>query len=88
MVIHGAVLHEGGVDFAVVAVQPQVLETKAGVRRTVHGLKPIFAGLPIVLMAQSESGKPVYCGPPDLVTALSDLPVQRLPWKRYEVGAA
>jgi hypothetical protein len=88
MVIHGAVIQEKGVNFAVVVVQPQVLANRAGVQKTVDGLKPIFSGLPIVLMAQNENGKPVFCGRSDLVEFLAGLTVQQIPWQRYEVQAA
>lgn len=85
MVIHGAVVKEQGLTFAVVVVQPAVLTNQTEAQKTVTSLKPLFPNMPIVLMAQEQGGKARFVGREDIAKFLASVPVSSIPWKRYDV---
>jgi hypothetical protein len=85
MVIHGAVVKEQGQTFAVVVVQPAILASQVEAQKTVTSLKPIFPNMPIVLMAQEEGKKARFVGRADIAQFLAGVPVNSIPWKRYDV---
>ncbi len=85
MLIHGAVIKEQGLTFAVVSVQASQMVNQAVAQKTVATLKPVFPGIPIVLMTQDPDGKACFMGRSDIATFLSTVPVKSIPWKRYEV---
>jgi hypothetical protein len=82
-IIQGAVLKEEGLAFAIIIVKPHVLEY-AGDREAMLGqLKPLFPGLPLVLMAQDGQGQPVYHGPEQVIRILRGVRPEQIPWKEY-----
>ena len=85
MVIHGAVIIEQGVTFAIVSVKPHV--TQYTVRATAfrRELTGFFPNMPIILMSQNANGEPHYYGRNDIVDFLKTIRVQQIPWKEYHV---
>lgn len=86
MRFEGAVVREQGVSFAIVVVKPAVLEDKVLITRTIMFLSPASHGLPIVLLGDDGFGRPKYCGRRDIVDFLTQVPIQAIPWKTYELN--
>jgi hypothetical protein len=87
MRLDAALIREQGVNFAVVVVKKSVLTNLS--RRDSVALsfsRQYFGGVPVVLMAQSSNGVPTYYGRPDLVKWLANVPVEVLPWKRWQAA--
>ena len=85
MKIHGSVIIEQGVTFAVVAVQPSV--TRYTIRSTQMRmeLKYYFPNMPIILMSMDKNGQPHYYGRKDIVEFLKSINVNQIPWKEYHI---
>ena len=83
MQFDGAVIKEQGVTFAIVAVQPHVLNSTTECDQTRRGFSSIFSGIPIILMSQNSRGVPTYQGRNDIVRFLANVHPSRIPWKRY-----
>jgi hypothetical protein len=81
----GSIVKAGEERFALVAVQPGVLEFSSEADRYVDALSPAFEGLPVVLMAQPAGGKAQYYGREDLVRALAEFDPARIPWREIDV---
>ena len=62
MVVHGAVIIEQGVTFAVVVVKQEVTQYTVRATRFRHALAPFFPNMPVILMSQDREGKPHYYG--------------------------
>lgn len=86
MQIEGAVIKEQGVSFAVVAVKRHVVESPTQAASVMRTFSPVFHGLPIVLMAQDESGRATYYGRRDLSKFMASVPLQAVRWKRYTIN--
>ena len=86
MQFEGALVREQGVTFAVVVVKPHVLNANSQADEVAASFRPACPGVPIVLMAQDSRGIPTYRGRRDLVSFLSRVPVQAIPWKRYTLN--
>jgi len=86
MTIEGAVIREQGVTFAVVAVKEHVLNHSSEADRAIRSFRPLFPGLPLVLMAQDHRSVPTYYGRRDISQFMASVPMSRMPWKRYTVG--
>ncbi|MDQ0087376.1 coproporphyrinogen III oxidase [Paenibacillus anaericanus] len=86
MKYQGAVVKEQGVNFAIVIVKPQILNSAE--REIVRSrFRPYFPlGIPIVLMAQNPNGIPTYHGKQDIVNFLASIDFQGIPWKEYSIG--
>jgi hypothetical protein len=85
---HVAMIHEGGVTFAVVVVRPSVI---SGLKREREDAVRAYSaefGVPAVLMIQNSRGTPIYYGRPDLVEYLANLRVEQLPWREFTMQAA
>jgi hypothetical protein len=83
MKIEAALVKERGVAFAVVIVEPYVLDDKNEAARMISTLKTRvqdFSGIPVVLMAENSRGIPSYYGRTDIVQFLSRVPVGNIPW--------
>lgn len=86
MQFEGAVIREQGVTFAVVVVKNHVLNSAHEANQTIASFRPVFPGMPVVLMAQDVSGRPTYYGRPDISKFLSNISPSRIPWKRYTLN--
>jgi hypothetical protein len=81
-----ALVHEQGVDFAVVVVKSSVL---SGPRSTQDEFVATFSiefGCPAVLMAQDSRGVPKYYGRRDIVNFLANIFPEQLPWREFTLG--
>ena len=85
MTIHGAVIIEQGVTFAVVAVRPEVTRYTARLVHTRRALSRFFPNMPIILMSQDADGKAHYYGRKDIVEFLESIRVDQIPWKVYHL---
>jgi hypothetical protein len=83
--IDGAVIKEQGVTFAVAIVRSSVLNSAPQRAESLEVFSGVFGGLPTLLMAQDSAGVPTYFGRNDLVKFLADLPMEAIPWSRYQV---
>ena len=83
MRLQGAIVREQGVTFAVVVVKSQVLNNSTEADHVADAFRPVFPGLPVVLMAQDHRGRPTYYGRSDIAKFLSRVPFQAIPWCEY-----
>lgn len=83
MTIHGAVIIEQGVTFAIVAVKPEVTRYTVRLTAARQELTPFFPNMPIILMSQSVDGTPHYYGRKDIVDFLKTIRIEQIPWKTY-----
>jgi hypothetical protein len=87
MKIHGAVVEEQGVTFAIVAVKMHVIQNGIEADETLKGFKGVFPGAEVVLMGQDARGVPTYYGRNDIARFLSRIPLNAIPWKEYTVSS-
>ncbi len=85
MVIHGAVIIEQGVTFAIVAVKPTVTQYTARATAFRQEISYYFPNMPIILMSQDASGAPHYYGRKDIVDFLKSIRLDQIPWKTYHI---
>lgn len=85
---HVALVREQGVDFAVVAVKPQVLNKPKREKDDLVAAYSLEFGVPAVLMAQDARGRATYYGLRDLVKFLSHVFVEQLTWREFTIRAA
>ena len=85
MVVHGAVIIEQGVTFAIVVVKPEVTQYTVRATRFRQAIRPYFPNMPIILMSHDKEGKPHYYGRKDVVEFLREIPLDRIPWKTYHI---
>ena len=86
MKVQGAAISIGGTPFVVVVVGMDLVKNPGEADMAMDAMGPSFKGVPIVLMAQSEAGSPRFYGDADLVEGLRGVPLEKMPWKEYEVG--
>ncbi len=85
MTIHGAVIIEQGVTFAVIAVKQSVTMYTYRMVQTRRELMQFFPNMPIILMSQDADGKAHYYGRKDIVEFLESIRVDQIPWKVYHL---
>lgn len=85
MKIQGAVVREQGVTFAVVTVKKHVVGNRIQANDIIYSLRPVFPGLPVILMAQDSRGTPTYYGRSDIARFLASVPLSAIPWKEYGI---
>lgn len=85
MKIHGAVIIEQGVTFAIIAVKQSVTNYTSRIIRTRQQLQYFFPNMPIVLMSQDKNGNPHYYGRRDIVAFLKTVRLDQIPWKEYHI---
>lgn len=83
MKFDGALIKEQGVAFAIVVVKPPAVANQGSIRETQNSFRPVFPGVPIVLMVQDHRGTPTYYGRTDIVNFLASISLSRIPWKTY-----
>ena len=86
MRFNAAVLRDRSVTFAVVIVKPDILKSMHEATRQQIGLAPAFPGIPIVLMAQDDSGAPIFHGRKDLVSFMGNVRLDAIRWREYRHG--
>lgn len=85
MLVHGAVIIEQGVTFAIVVVKQEVTQYTMRAMRFRRSIQPFFPNMPIILMSQDKQGEPHYYGRKDIVEFLRSVPLDRIPWKTYHI---
>lgn len=83
--IHGAVIIEQGVTFAIVAVKPSVTNYTVRITQMRRSLAYYFPNMPIILMSQDQSGTPHFYGRKDIVDFLKSIRLDQIPWKEYHI---
>jgi len=84
MKFQGALIREQNVTFAIVIVKEHILQGSSQTKdETLRSFQPLFPGVPVTLMAQNHHGIPTYYGRPDIVNFLSNVSIDRIPWKEY-----
>lgn len=86
MQFQGAVIREQGVTFAIVIVKAHVLDNSFEAKRLIASLRPVFGGVPTILMAQDYQGTPTYYGRPDIVRFMASVPLECVQWKEYTLS--
>jgi hypothetical protein len=81
----GAIIKEQGVTFGVAVVQRAVLQSPTQRDEAVAELSAVL-GVPTVVMAQDSRGTPSYYGRRDLVDFMAGVPLEAVPWRRYQVS--
>lgn len=81
--IQGAVIKEQGVTFAITVVKNHILNSQTQCQQATQSFRPLFPGMPIVLMGQDSRGTPTYWGRKDIVNFLSNIRPAQIPWKEY-----
>ena len=85
MVVHGSVIIEQGVTFAIIVVNPVVTQYTVRSTQFRRAVAPFFPRMPIILMSQDNSGQPHYYGRKDIVEFLKTIPLDKIPWKKYHI---
>lgn len=81
-----AVIRDWGVKFAVVIVQPQLIQSAQSATKAQMAFAPVFPGVPIVLMAQDPKGAPIFHGRKDLLALVDDIQLDGIQWREYSYG--
>ena len=76
----------GGARLVVVLVRMDLVGNSGEAEMAISTLAPNFDGAAVVLVAQDEEGAPRFYGEPELLGLVSDIPLERMPWKEYPVG--
>jgi hypothetical protein len=85
MQVQAAAISIEGKQFVVALVQMELVTNAGEGDMAINTMEGRFGGAPVVLMAQREDTSPVYYGDEDLVRALRDIPIDRMPWKEYSI---
>ncbi len=83
MQFQGAVIREQGVTFAVVVVKKHVVDNQTEAGQAINSFRPLFPGMPVVLMAQDHHGRATYYGRRDISKFMAGVPLRAIPWKEY-----
>jgi hypothetical protein len=78
-------IREQGVEFAILIVKPHIVQFQSEGRRLIGAWQMRF-GVPVVLMAQDFMGTPTYFGRPDIVSFLSNVPLDVIPWREFSLN--
>lgn len=84
MRVQGAIIREQGQTFAIVIVKPHVVQNQSEASDAIRSFFPVF-GVPVVLMAQDNGGRPTFYGRQDIARFLSNVPLNAIPWREYTV---
>ena len=86
MHFQGAVIREQGQTFAVVVVKRHVIDDRSTAADAIANFGPVFPGLPVVLMAQDNSGRPIYYGRKDISRFLATVPMRAISWREFTLN--
>ena len=86
MMLQGAIVKEQGIRFAIVVVKPHVVQNSPVANETIQACRPVFAGIPVVLMAQDSRGTPTYFGRRDIAKFMAGVPLRAVRWKKFTIG--
>lgn len=86
MKFQGAVIKEKGVRFALVVVKRHVVQNRHEADKAIVTFRPMFPGIPVILMAQDSRGTPTYYGRKDIARFMANVPLDAVPWKEYTLN--
>jgi hypothetical protein len=86
MRFQGAVIKEQGVTFAIVIIEKSVIDNRSEADKVIRSFRPVFPGIPVVLMAQDSWGVPTYYGRNDIAAFMANVPLQAVAWNEYSVN--
>lgn len=72
-------------QFVIVLVNLDLVRSTGEADMAIADLRPRFGDVDLVLMAQDDDGTPHYHGDAALLQMLSQVPVDRMPWKSYPI---
>ena len=52
----------------------------------IAAMRPVFPGLPVILMAQDHRGVPAYYGRRDISQFMANVPMECVPWAQYSIA--
>ena len=84
--VHGAVIIEQGVTFAIVVVKPHVTQYTARAVSFRREIAPFFPNMHIILMSQDRDGKPRYYGRKDIVYFFTRVNGEKIPCNKYLIS--
>lgn len=87
MQVRAAAIALEGRKFVVAATGMDLLQNPPEADLTIETLQPHFGDVPVVLMALRDDDTPAYYGDRELLRSLAELPVDRMPWKDYDIPA-
>jgi len=85
MKVQAAALCVTGRNFVVVVTTEELVGNHGEADMAIETLSQGFGGAPVVLLAQLPNGTPRYYGARDLVELLRGMPVEKMPFKEYNV---
>ena len=71
--------------FAIVVVKPHIVADRVEAKIAIAGFERAFPGKTVVLMAQDEKSAPMYFGPPNLLAAIKNEPLEKFPWEEFDI---
>ncbi|WP_078382354.1 hypothetical protein [Sutcliffiella halmapala] len=84
--IIAARVREQGVSFAVVRVESWVINSQLESNKLISQCRPLFDGVPVVLLGKDSFGRFKYYGRNDIVRFLSNIDPSRLPFREYFIN--
>jgi len=85
MEVQAAAISLQGRNFVIVLVGMDMVTNPGEADMAIDSLEPKFGNATVILMAQREDTSPVYYGDQELVSALGDIPVDKMPWKTFSI---
>lgn len=84
--VQAAAISMQGRRMLVVLVPFSLVQSAGEADMLVADLRPRFGNVDLLLMGQDDDGAPHYHGDAGLVELLSDVPIDKMPWKSYPTG--
>ena len=88
MQIEAALIKEQGITFVVAPVKSHILGSPTRREEVRRAISAYFDGAPTILMEQDVRGVPTFHGRRDIANFLRNVPLDRLPWRRYRITNA
>jgi len=85
MEVQAAAISLQGRNFVIVLVGMDMVTNAGEADMAIDTLQTRFGNATVILMAQRDDTSPVYYGDQDLVSALGDIPIDKMPWKSYSI---
>ena len=83
MKFQGAIIKEQGITFVIIVVAKHAVDNPDEGDQAIESYGTLFPGVPIILMAQDDSGRPSYYGRQDIADFMTHVPLKNIPWKEY-----
>lgn len=83
--VEAAAISIQGQRLLIVLVPLALVHSAGEADMRVADLSARFGNIDVLLMGQEDDGSPHYHGDPGLVELVSDLPIDKMPWKNYTI---